>query len=98
MDPAGRGGERRVEREKKTTLALQIFDKLCKGFRVESLPVEICKDMFQNSTYQAKIMLRLLQPLSVYLYFSLFIRYHMYFFMFFFPPLAKWFTTDFSMS
>lgn len=28
--------------------ALRIFDKACKGFRVESLPVEICQDMFQK--------------------------------------------------
>ena len=57
MDPAGTGGGGGggEKRGKKTTLAQQIFDKACKGFRVESLPVEICKDMFQNSTYRAGI-------------------------------------------
>lgn len=28
--------------------ALRIFDKACEGFRVESLPAEICQDMFQK--------------------------------------------------
>lgn len=35
--------------------ALQIFDKACEGFKVESLPVEICQDMLKNSSYQTKI-------------------------------------------
>lgn len=34
---------------------LQIFDKACEGFKVESLPVEICQDMLKNSSYQTRI-------------------------------------------
>ena len=38
----GGGEEKERKTEKKRVLAQHIFDKACKGLRVESLPVEIC--------------------------------------------------------